>query len=178
MPNLAASAPRPYQLAGRSPIVCHCEWVTEREVGDALAGDVAAGHARRPEAPDAGDARPLPGLRLRRRGRRASRRISRRAGGSRNDPERVLVIGAGPAGLAAAAALAARGHGATVVDREPEPGGIPRFCPHPTFGLADALRPMTGPAWVGAGWHGAAAGADLRLGTTVTALGPDGSVTL
>ena len=59
----------------------------------------------------------------------------------------VLVIGAGPAGLAAAAALAGRGHRPTVVDREPEPGGIPRFCPHPTFGLADALRPMTGPAW-------------------------------
>ena len=43
MPNLAASAPRPFQLAGRSPIVCHCEWVTEREVGDALAGDVPPG---------------------------------------------------------------------------------------------------------------------------------------
>ena len=59
----------------------------------------------------------------------------------------VLVIGAGPAGLAAAAALAGRGHRPIVVDREPEPGGIPRLCPHPTFGLADALWPMTGPAW-------------------------------
>ncbi|MBP7002937.1 FAD-dependent oxidoreductase [Amaricoccus sp.] len=89
----------------------------------------------------------------------------------------VLVIGAGPAGLAAAAALVARGHRPIVVDREPEAGGIPRFCPHPTFGLADAFRPMTGPAWARR-LAARAAGADLRLGVTVTALGPDGAVTL
>ena len=59
----------------------------------------------------------------------------------------VLIIGAGPAGLAAAHALAARGvDRAIVVDREAEAGGIPRFCPHPTFGLTDFFRPMTGPA--------------------------------
>lgn len=89
----------------------------------------------------------------------------------------VLVIGAGPAGLAAAAALVARGHRPLVVDREPEPGGAPRFCPHPTFGLADAFRPMTGPAWASR-LARAAEGADLRLSTTVTALAPDGAVTL
>ena len=43
MPNLAASAPAPYQSPGRGPIVCHCEWVTEPEVAAALAGDLPAG---------------------------------------------------------------------------------------------------------------------------------------
>ncbi len=43
MPNLSASALRPYQCAGRSPIVCHCEWVTESEIAAALQGPVPAG---------------------------------------------------------------------------------------------------------------------------------------
>lgn len=43
MPNLAATGPRPFQLAGRSPIVCHCEWVTEKEVANALDGPLPAG---------------------------------------------------------------------------------------------------------------------------------------
>lgn len=91
---------------------------------------------------------------------------------------RVLVVGAGPAGLAAAAALVRRGvGGVTLIDREPEPGGIARFCPHPTFGLADALRPMRGPAWVRR-LARAAVPADLRLGTSVTAIRDDGSVLL
>lgn len=37
---------------------------------------------------------------------------------------RVAVLGAGPAGLAAAASLAARGHAVTLCDRELEPGGL------------------------------------------------------
>lgn len=90
----------------------------------------------------------------------------------------VLIIGAGPAGLAAAAALAARGvWDVRIVDREQEPGGIPRFCPHPTFGLGDFLRPMPGPAWV----RRLAARIDPRqllLGTTVTGIGRDLEVTL
>ena len=50
----------------------------------------------------------------------------------------VLVVGAGPAGLAAAAALRRLGVGnVTVVDREPELGGIPRLCHHTGFGLRD-----------------------------------------
>ncbi len=42
MPNLSESAPRPYQCAGREPIACHCEWVTEAQVTSALAGPVPA----------------------------------------------------------------------------------------------------------------------------------------
>jgi glycerol-3-phosphate dehydrogenase len=43
MPNLSAARPRAYQLGGRSPIACHCEWVTEGEICDALAGPLPAG---------------------------------------------------------------------------------------------------------------------------------------
>ncbi len=43
MPNLSADAERPYQKAGRSPIACHCEWVTEDEISAALTGPAPAG---------------------------------------------------------------------------------------------------------------------------------------
>jgi NADPH-dependent 2,4-dienoyl-CoA reductase/sulfur reductase-like enzyme len=85
----------------------------------------------------------------------------------------VLIVGAGPAGLSAAHALKRRGiDKVLVVDRETEPGGIPRFCPHPTFGLAEFHRPMSGPAYAKA----LRSRVDPRLiaaATTVTAIGPD-----
>lgn len=40
---------------------------------------------------------------------------------------RVAVVGAGPAGIAAAFELARRGHDVTVFDREEEPGGLDRY---------------------------------------------------
>ena len=43
MPNLTEARARPYQSAGRSPIACHCEWVTEGEIVDALNAPVGAG---------------------------------------------------------------------------------------------------------------------------------------
>ncbi|WP_442578880.1 NAD(P)/FAD-dependent oxidoreductase [Mesorhizobium sp. ASY16-5R] len=43
MPPISEALPRPYRQAGRSPIVCHCEWVTENEVRAALAGPAPAG---------------------------------------------------------------------------------------------------------------------------------------
>lgn len=82
----------------------------------------------------------------------------------------VLVVGAGPAGLALASRLAATGTvGVEVVDREDEPGGVPRHCFHAGFRLRDQLRPMTGPAYA-RHWADAAvdAGAILRTGVTVT----------
>jgi glycerol-3-phosphate dehydrogenase len=43
MPSLSESLPRVYEEGGRSPIVCHCEWVTEAEVRAAVDGPVPAG---------------------------------------------------------------------------------------------------------------------------------------
>lgn len=82
----------------------------------------------------------------------------------------VLVIGAGPAGLTAAADLAAHGGGKVlVVDREPDAGGVPRHSAHTGYGMRDLRRVMSGPAYarrlVG---RAAAAGAEIRTRTTVT----------
>jgi len=43
MPNLSASSPRPFEQPGRSAVVCHCEWVTEREIQAALDASIAPG---------------------------------------------------------------------------------------------------------------------------------------
>jgi thioredoxin reductase len=59
----------------------------------------------------------------------------------------VLVIGAGPAGLAAGRALALAGVRTTVVEREPHAGGIPRHCDHAGFGVRDLHRAMSGPRY-------------------------------
>lgn len=90
----------------------------------------------------------------------------------------VLVVGGGPAGLAAAERLAHLGvDNVLVVDREPEAGGMPRFCPHPTFGLTDFLRPMTGPSYA-AKWRGRVAASKIATSTIVTAMDPGGGVTV
>lgn len=43
MPNLAEMRHRPYRGTARSAMVCHCEWVTEVEITEALKGPAAAG---------------------------------------------------------------------------------------------------------------------------------------
>lgn len=61
----------------------------------------------------------------------------------------VLVVGAGPAGLAAAAEMARRGvRDVLVIDRDDAPGGLPRFCSHPGFGLGYLTVPRSGPGFV------------------------------
>ncbi|MEU7296337.1 FAD-dependent oxidoreductase [Streptomyces exfoliatus] len=82
----------------------------------------------------------------------------------------VLVVGAGPAGLAAAARLAAAGAGRVeVMERERAAGGAPRHCARPGFG-ADALgRPLDGPAYARRAVRAALrAGATVRTGVSVT----------
>jgi thioredoxin reductase len=60
----------------------------------------------------------------------------------------VAVVGAGPAGLAAAVELRRLGVAEVVViEREVEAGGIPRHARHQGFGLRDLRRSLTGPAY-------------------------------
>jgi thioredoxin reductase len=82
----------------------------------------------------------------------------------------VLIVGAGPAGLAAAIELRRLGVGnVLVVDREQEAGGIPRHCAHTGYGIRDLHRLMTGPAYARHyRWAASAAGASVRTGTTLT----------
>jgi len=82
----------------------------------------------------------------------------------------VLVVGAGPSGLAAAAAVRRLGLGEVlVVDRDREPGGIPRHTHHTGFGLRDLRRVLSGPRYARA-WLAAAerAGAEVLAETSVT----------
>lgn len=82
----------------------------------------------------------------------------------------VAVVGGGPAGLAAATELRRSGADSVVVlEREPEPGGIPRHANHQGFGLRDLKRVLSGPGYA-ARWAELAerGGVDLRVGAQVT----------
>lgn len=59
----------------------------------------------------------------------------------------VIVIGAGPAGLAAAVSAAENGADVLIVEREKEPGGILKQCIHDGFGLARYGEKLTGPEY-------------------------------
>jgi len=92
----------------------------------------------------------------------------------------LVVIGAGPAGLAAALELRRRGTtDVVVIDRESEVGGIPRHAKHQGFGLRDLRRPLSGPAYARRyAALAASAGAELRTDTMVTGWSPDGPLEL
>ena len=77
----------------------------------------------------------------------------------------VLIIGGGPAGLAAATVLAAN-HRVTVLEREQNAGGIPRHCGHYPFGLREFHRLMKGPDYARA-LVGRASGAGVQIFTGV-----------
>jgi thioredoxin reductase len=81
----------------------------------------------------------------------------------------VLVVGGGPAGLAAAVALRRAGVTVTVVEREAALGGIARHADHTGYGLREFKRLLRGPAYARA-WTARAerAGVDARTETTVT----------
>jgi thioredoxin reductase len=60
----------------------------------------------------------------------------------------VAIVGGGPSGLTAAAALAGKVDGEVVViEREAETGGIPRHSDHPGYGMRDLQRFISGPAY-------------------------------
>jgi thioredoxin reductase len=60
----------------------------------------------------------------------------------------VAIVGGGPSGLTAAAALAPHVDGEVlVIEREAETGGIPRHSDHLGYGMRDLRRFITGPAY-------------------------------
>lgn len=59
----------------------------------------------------------------------------------------VVVIGGGPAGMAAALSANKAGARVTIVEREQHLGGILRQCIHPGFGLSHFKQELTGPEY-------------------------------
>ncbi len=81
----------------------------------------------------------------------------------------VLIVGAGPAGLAAATRVAQGGAKVLVLEREQGAGGIPRHCLHQGFGLRDLHIARSGPRYAELRTALALeAGAELRTGADVT----------
>ena len=91
----------------------------------------------------------------------------------------VAIVGAGPAGLAAATELGRDGASVVVLEREAEPGGIPRHSDHQGYGLRDLHRVMPGPSYARR-WTELAgrAGAEIRPRTQVTGWAEDGALEL
>lgn len=87
-----------------------------------------------------------------------------------NDTVDVAIVGGGPAGLTAAADLARSGDlNVVVLERESEPGGIPRHSDHPGYGIRDLKTFISGPAYARRLTGSAIeAGASIRTTTMVT----------
>ncbi len=83
------------------------------------------------------------------------------------------VIGAGAAGMAAAARLAERGHSVVVLERESSPGGILNQCIHNGFGLHYFGDELAGPEYAElfAEKLESNASVDIRTGVTVINIG-------
>jgi thioredoxin reductase len=89
-----------------------------------------------------------------------------------------VVVGGGPAGLAAAIELRRRGAGdVLVLEREFEPGGIPRHAVHQGFGFRDLHRAMSGPGYARRYAELArSAGARIEAEAMVTGWAADGAL--
>jgi thioredoxin reductase len=87
----------------------------------------------------------------------------------------VAIVGGGPSGLTAAAALAPHVDGQVlVIEREAETGGIPRHSDHPGYGMRDRKAFISGPAYAQRLTGDArAAGATIRTSAMVTGWADD-----
>jgi len=92
----------------------------------------------------------------------------------------VAIVGGGTAGLALATALRQQGvDDVVVLERDVEAGGVPRHCGHYPFGIRELKRVLKGPDYARALIEKAvAAGVDIRTGVSVTALHPNGRLSL
>lgn len=90
----------------------------------------------------------------------------------------VLIVGAGPAGLTAAAELGkSLGGEVLVVDREKDAGGIPRHADHPGYGMRDLKKFVSGPKYARLLVKKAeAAGVTIMTQTQVTGYAEDGAL--
>lgn len=90
----------------------------------------------------------------------------------------VIIIGAGPSGIAVATGLTRAGiTNILVLEREAEIGGIPRHTHHPSFGLLVFKRPVSGPNFIKKLLK-RCPNVRFQTKTTVTALGKDGRLEL
>lgn len=88
----------------------------------------------------------------------------------------VVIVGAGPAGIAAATGLGRAGiQNILVLERDDELGGIPRHIHHPTFGLLTFRRPMSGPNFI-AKILRKCASVDFETNTSVLSIAPNGLI--
>lgn len=81
----------------------------------------------------------------------------------------VVIVGGGPAGLAAATGLARAGADVVVLEREREAGGVPRHADHQGFGIRDLHRVQNGPSYART-WveRACRAGAEILTSTQIT----------
>jgi thioredoxin reductase len=84
----------------------------------------------------------------------------------------VAIVGAGPAGLSAATELRRLGVGKVLVlERDAEPGGVPRHCGHSPYGMREFKRLMSGPTYARSLSRAARqAGVQIATGVTVMAV--------
>jgi len=88
----------------------------------------------------------------------------------------VIIIGGGPAGLNAAHYLLRAGvRDVTIIERNPECGGLPRFCTHLGWGMLDLRRVLRGPEYAEALVKNAS-GAKVMTNCAVTSVEAGGRV--
>ena len=203
LPSIGQAQTRPHQDAEtirRDPsyaeMVCHCERVSRGELRDAMIAPVPAttldGLRRRTRASQGR----CQGFNCHAALKKTIEEEKQTAKHTKNAKENqieflgdlsglrgskeveVLIIGAGPAGLNAAIELKKQGiRDVLVVDREPEAGGMPRFCHHTGFGREDLWRMWSGPKYARY-YRELAEKWDVDVRTSTTILGWDESHSL
>jgi len=192
MPSIGQADVRPHQdaeMIAKNPqyaeMICHCERVSRGELMDAMSAVIPATN--------------LDGLRRRTRASQgrcqgfnchaalvktlesekeftieSTKTTEKRITDSLQSVVKdVLIVGAGPAGLSAAIELKKQGvKNILVIEREPEAGGMPRFCHHTGFGRADLWRMWSGPKYANY-YRELAEKYDVEIQTTTTIMGWD-----